>query len=135
MITATEALHLEHVRLTPKELTEVAEVLAEIDQHIREHMKFGGFAGDTALNFLVPGVTVLGGITALKSHVSSDAVAKAVCLKMSHGTGWSVSANLYSVPSRFRQGVADPHHWTFQIIPMTEAYTDDLFAPSDLVTH
>ena len=128
MITAKEALRLPRATITPDEAREIADMLEDLEEFIREHMTFSGLAGDSSPRFLCPDIRVLGGITNVcRSRISTDAVAKAVCLKMS-AVGWNCNVNLMSVPSRVGNGV-QPHHWVFVLLPRAEEYSDDMFPP------
>lgn len=119
MITAEDALKLDRAQITSDEARNIVEVLEELEQHIRETMTFSGLK---PVHFLVPGVSALG-VKALHTRILSDVVAKAVILQLTKGK-WLASCNLMSTPSRFQGGEPDPHHWTFSIVPMVEAYGD-----------
>lgn len=104
MIAAAEALRLERARLSNEERGQLAELLAEVDRHIRETMTF---AGPAPLDIPVAR--------------ASPTVMKAVCVDLTR-RGWSATGQLMSLPPRFRGGSPEPHHWMLLLAPLVEAY-------------
>ena len=104
MITAQEALGLEHAQLTDEERREVHTVCAHIERNIQEKMTFGGPpALDVPYTALTPNAV------------------KALCVELSR-YGWNASVNLMSLPPSLRGAEPTPHHWTILLSPTIDEY-------------
>lgn len=106
MISATEALQLNHASISTQDREDVQAIVAKLDEHIRKHMTFGG---PTPLE--VP-----------YKHLSRTA-SQIFCFVMKR-LKWTVSLNLMAEQPRFQGGTPVPHHWVIQLVPMVEVYEE-----------